>query len=83
MSKARWPEACQFTVEEWFKQQDFYANLRFIHGDRIFNRDGDTYKILIVQVAWLAWSKTIWSNGAYSANQSVFLLDAEAYEQCD
>lgn len=34
--------------EKWFKDQDFYTNMRFIHGDRLFDKDGDIYRVLPV-----------------------------------
>ncbi len=44
--------------ETWFKQQDFYATLRFNFGDRIFDFDHsiDAYRTLHVQIAWTTWS---------------------------
>ncbi len=41
--------------EKWFVDQDFYTNMRFIHGDKLFNRDGDVYRILPVQMTYRAW----------------------------
>ena len=43
--------------EKWFKDQDFYANMRFIHGDKLFDKDGDVYRVLPVQMTYLAWSE--------------------------
>lgn len=44
--------------QNWFKQQSFYQNLVFIHGDRLFNFDRiDGYSILSVQIAWLTWQE--------------------------
>ena len=43
------------TVEEWFQSQDFYTNLRFIHGDALFFKDGDVYRVLVVRIASEAW----------------------------
>lgn len=41
--------------EVWFEDQDFYTNMRFIHGDKLFDRDGDVYRVLLVQMAYQAW----------------------------
>ncbi|WP_312158889.1 hypothetical protein [Acinetobacter sp.] len=41
--------------EKWFIDQEFYTNMRFIHGDKLFNRDGDVYRILPVQMTYRAW----------------------------
>ena len=41
--------------EVWFEDQDFYTNMRFIHGDKLFDRDGDVYRVLPVQMAYQAW----------------------------
>ena len=41
--------------EEWFKQQPFYLNLRFIHGDRLFISENSVYRVLAVQIAWATW----------------------------
>jgi len=41
--------------EEWFQSQDFYTNLRFIHGDALFFKDGDVYRVLVVRIASEAW----------------------------
>lgn len=40
--------------EEWFVAQDFYTNMRFIHGDALFLRDGDVYRVLPVQMTYTA-----------------------------
>lgn len=42
--------------EVWFEDQGFYTNMRFIHGDKLFDRDGDGYRVLPVQMAYQAWS---------------------------
>ncbi|SPJ21265.1 hypothetical protein PFCIP103579_2409 [Prolinoborus fasciculus] len=42
--------------EKWFEDQDFYTNMRFIHGDKLFDKDGDVYRVLPVQMTYLAWS---------------------------
>lgn len=41
--------------EKWFKDQDFYTNMRFIHGDKLFDKDGDVYRILPVQMTYRGW----------------------------
>lgn len=42
--------------EKWFEDQDFYTNMRFIHGDRLFDKDGDIYRVLPVQIAYQGWN---------------------------
>lgn len=42
--------------EKWFKDQDFYTNMRFIHGDKLFDKDGDVYRILPVQMTYQGWN---------------------------
>lgn len=42
--------------EKWFKDQDFYTNMRFIHGDKLFDKDGDVYRVLPVQMAYQGWN---------------------------
>ena len=41
--------------EQWFINQDFYTNMRFIHGDTLFLKDGDVYRVLPVQMTYSAW----------------------------
>lgn len=41
--------------EEWFASQDFYINMLFIHGDGLFVKDGDVYRVLLVQMTWEVW----------------------------
>ncbi|WEE40983.1 hypothetical protein [Acinetobacter sp. TAC-1] len=41
--------------KEWFVSQYFYSNMRFVHGDALFDKDGDFFRILAVQIAWEAW----------------------------
>lgn len=41
--------------KEWFASQDFYTNMRFVHGDALFDKDGDFFRILAVQIAWEGW----------------------------
>lgn len=43
--------------EEWFTSQDFYTNLHFIHGDALFFKDGDVYRVLTVRIASEAWQE--------------------------
>lgn len=42
--------------EKWFEDQDFYTNMRFIHGDKLFDKDGDVYRVLSVQMTYQGWS---------------------------
>ena len=42
--------------ERWFEDQDFYTNMRFIHGDKLFDKDGDIYRVLPVQMTYQGWS---------------------------
>lgn len=41
--------------EAWFKQQEFYKNLIFIHGESLMFKDKDTYRLLVVQIAFEAY----------------------------
>ena len=41
--------------EQWFVDQDFYVNMLFIHGDALFLKDGDVYRLLPVEMAYQAW----------------------------
>lgn len=43
--------------QNWFEKQDFFANLRFIHGDKIFIADNGVYRVLAVQISWLTWQQ--------------------------
>ena len=43
--------------EKWFETQDFYINMRFIHGDGLFSKDGDVYRVLPVQMCYLAYQE--------------------------
>lgn len=52
------------SFENWLKQQDCYTNLRFSHGNALFFRDGNVYRILVVQLAYLAYCQN-------TANQRV------------
>jgi hypothetical protein len=42
--------------ERWFEDQDFYTNMRFIHGDKLFDKDGDVYRVLPVRMTYQGWS---------------------------
>lgn len=42
--------------EKWFKDQGFYTNMRFIHGDKLFDKDGDVYRVLPVQMVYQGWN---------------------------
>lgn len=42
--------------EKWFEDQDFYTNMRFIHGDKLFDKDGGAYRVLPVQMTYQGWS---------------------------
>lgn len=41
--------------ERWFEQMPLYNKVVYIYGRNIFFKDGGEYKLLIVQVAYLAW----------------------------
>lgn len=41
--------------EDWFKRQDFYINMRYSHGHNLFNKDGDVYRVLAVEMCHLAF----------------------------
>ena len=42
--------------EKWFEDQDFYTYMRFIHGDKLFDKDSDVYRVLSVQMSYQGWS---------------------------
>lgn len=42
--------------EKWFVAQDFYTSMRFFHGDKLFDKDGDVYRVLPVQMTYQGWS---------------------------
>lgn len=42
--------------ERWFEDQDFYTNMRFIHGDKLFDKDGGVYRVLPVQMVYQGWN---------------------------
>lgn len=39
----------------WFKSREFYSNLVFQHGDRLFDKDGGIYRVLAVRIAYEAF----------------------------
>lgn len=41
--------------QQWFESQDFYTSMRLTHGDRLFDKDWDIYRVLPVQMTWMAW----------------------------
>ncbi|WP_151777179.1 hypothetical protein [Acinetobacter brisouii] len=43
--------------EQWFQQQPFYLNMRFIYGDQLFTSENDVYRVLAVQIAWATWQE--------------------------
>lgn len=43
--------------EDWIKAQPFYTKLIFQHGERLFIREGEGYKILVIEVVWHLWKK--------------------------
>lgn len=43
------------TFEEWFQEQYFYTNMRYKYGDGLFLKDGDMYRLLVVQMVYMAW----------------------------
>lgn len=45
------------TFQKWFTEQDFYKNLRYQEGNRLFLRDGDVYRYLPVHMTFVAWSE--------------------------
>jgi len=42
--------------EKWFEDQDFYTNMRFTHGDKLFDKEGDVYRVLPVQMTYQGWN---------------------------
>lgn len=45
--------------EQWVKSTSHYPKLMLIHGERLFIKDGDQYKILAIQWAYEAWQKWV------------------------
>ena len=45
------------TFQKWFTEQEFYKNLRYQEGNRLFLRDGDVYRYLPVHMTFVAWSE--------------------------
>ena len=44
--------------EQWFTEQSFYQQLRYIHGDRLFDFDaGIGYRNATVQVGYVAYCR--------------------------
>lgn len=44
--------------EKFFMAQTFYLQLKYIHGDRLFDFDqGIGYRNLTVQIAYVCWCK--------------------------
>ena len=43
--------------QKWFTEQDFYKNLRYQEGNRLFLRDGDVYRYLPVHMTFVTWSE--------------------------
>ena len=41
--------------EVWIKSTSHYPKLMLIHGERLFIKDGDQYKILAIQLAYEAF----------------------------
>ena len=42
--------------ENWVTQRADYTKLVYIHGDRLFLKDGDRYQLLIMQIAYEAFT---------------------------
>lgn len=67
--------------EEWFQSQDFYTNLRFIHGDALFLKDGDVYRVLVVRTASKAWQEQQKRVDELNQNNEKLRLDHAAYKK--
>lgn len=61
--------------EVWFEDQDFYTNMRFIHGDKLFDKDGGAYRVLPVQMTYLAW--LVGRAGIKEMDQVIKMQDAD------
>lgn len=61
--------------EKWFEDQDFYTNMRFIHGDKLFDKDGGAYRVLPVQMTYLAW--LVGRAGIKEMDEVIKLQDAD------
>lgn len=61
--------------EKWFEDQDFYTNMRFIHGDKLFDKDGGAYRVLPVQMTYLAW--LVGRAGIQEMDEVIKLQDAD------
>lgn len=42
--------------ENWVTKRTDYTKLIYIHGDRLFLKDGDRYLLLIMQLAYEAYT---------------------------
>lgn len=62
-------------LEKWFEDQDFYTNMRFIHGDKLFDKDGDVYRVLPVQMTYQAWM--VGQKGIQEMDVAIKLQDAD------
>lgn len=67
--------------EEWFTSQDFYTNLHFIHGDALFFKDGDVYRVLTVRIASEAWQEQQKRIDELNQNNEKLRLDHAAYKK--
>ncbi|MFV5523475.1 hypothetical protein VXQ23_02080 [Acinetobacter variabilis] len=61
--------------EKWFEGQDFYTNMRFIHGDKLFDKDGGAYRVLPVQMTYQAWM--VGQKGIQEMDVAIKLQDAD------
>ena len=43
--------------EDWFKEQGFYFKFLYMHGDRLFLKDGDVYRNFYVDCIYKAYHK--------------------------
>lgn len=43
--------------EDWFKEQGFYFKFLYMHGDRLFLKDGDEYRNFYVNCIYKAFCK--------------------------
>lgn len=43
--------------EKWFTEQDFYLNMKYVHGDKLLNKDNGIYRVLVVEMCKLAFYK--------------------------
>lgn len=61
--------------EAWFEDQDFYKNMRFIYGDKLFDKDGGAYRVLPVQMTYQAWM--VGQKGIQEMDVAIKLQDAD------